>query len=200
MSLTNAQVKSIQNYSVAVYFGGVPLGVFDTSSTKISFKIGTEKVTSSRHGMSAIGMVNTGIEENTIEIKINSYNKFVNKTIFGNNLVDGATATVAGTPFTGAQLLRSYIGIAQELPLVLYPFFTDVAGLYGAAGVSYIDNVTNPLAILYPKAVAVEGLENIFSAENVEGSTIKFEGIYDYVNNYARIQDDGITTAGVYTP
>lgn len=200
MSYTASEIKSIKNMRCIAYYNNVFLGVFEKDAQKFIFKDALEKITADLHGESAIGYRQDGNDECSFECKILSYNKHIIKNVNPDTIKAGTTATALGTPYTGALKFGGEPQIMVEYPLVIYPVFIDETGIHGAAGTRYSDTIDNPLAILIPKAIVEGGLEKAFGASTTEGNTIKFHGVWDITQACMAIQDDGITSAGVYTP
>lgn len=198
-SYTNAQKGSIKNYQVIAYYNNVVLGAFAAGDHNFNFTYNTIESDSSLYGDTPIKIHETGIDV-TQTFNVTSYSKDVIKTCFDPIAqVSGGTATNSSSPFTGAIEAKANPGTINEAPLVIYPIFKDVEGIFGAAGTQYIDDTSNPLAILIPQAVATEGYELVFNSTARTEFTLTFRGVYDVVNDRMFIQDDGIATDGTYT-
>lgn len=200
-SYTAVQKGAIQNYQVMAYYNSVFLGIFTSGDHTFTHNENIEYSKASFTGSSNFKAHITGTET-SVTLTVAEYNKNTIKTVLTSiQAVSGGTATNAGSPFTGA--IEGVINPQSitERPLVLYPIFTDEAGIYGIAGTQYIDNTSNPLTILLPKAVCVGGFELAFNSETPTEFELTFQGMPDEANGLRPfLQSAGIDTDGTYTP
>lgn len=200
-SYTNTLKGSIQNYQVMAYYNNIFLGIFTTGDHTFTYTENIEFSKSSLTGSSNFKAHYTG-SETQMSFTVNSYNKDTIKNCLTSiQAVSGGTATNASSPFTGA--IESVINPQSitESPLVIYPIFTDETGIFGSAGTQYIDDTSNPLAILLPNAVCVEGFELAFNSESSTEYELIFQGMPNESNVLETfVQSTGIATDGTYTP
>lgn len=196
LNYTASQVNTVNNHSVQVYANNVDLGILTNDTFNLEVSQTQEKVESSGTGTGAIRYIYGGIDEAMFSCTIESFDKNVLKTIYTELIAEGSTATNAASPFVGALELRSNPNVATEIPLVIYPIWTDEA-----TTTSYVGDTSNLKAILFPKAVCTGSLNLSLSATEASTLELEFMAVVDTTNNNrAVIIDDGIATDGTYTP
>jgi hypothetical protein len=197
MSYTELQKNSITNFRYAMFVNGVNAGVLANEDVTFNFNPAYEKIGSALSGVGAIAQINTGIDECTLTVTVQNYNKEFMRTCFNNILFSGSTPTNITTPFTGALEGRSNPHRQSGYEVVLYPFATDENGNV----VANTETTAVKTAILMPEAVIASGLEMVFNPTTAFSYEIMFEGLADVVNDFRHfITDDGVDTDGSYAP
>jgi hypothetical protein len=195
MSYTELEKNTITNARYALFVNGVSAGVLANEDASFNFNPAYEKVGSALSGVGAIAQINTGIDECSLTVQVQNYNKEFMRNCFNNILFSGSTPTNITTPFTGALEGRSNPHRQAEYSVVLYPFVTDENGVI----VPDTATTTVKTAILMPKAVISSGLNMVFNPSTAFSYELMFEGMADVVNNLRHfITDDGIAPNGTY--
>ena len=193
---TVADVLSLNNYSVVAFYNGVLVGVLQQGEHKISFTPDTEMITSSLLGSTPINIIQKGAEVK-VTLALQGENKHRMKNIYSRQYTAsaGGVATADTTPDVGGIALKGNPMVLPSAALVLYPVTTN------SAGTATIDDVNNKNAWTFGKAVATNGFEFSYTTEDI----IKFELEFTILGDVTQDgllgnHDDGITSAGVYTP
>jgi hypothetical protein len=192
---TAAQLNSIQMFTCKLYVNGVEVGIIDQGDVKFStdFQIGT-------NGSQATGEGNmvsfTKGAMSTCEFTISTFNKDINLDLFEGMLVAGTTATAVSTPMVGTLQVSSIPRVLPENTFVLYPMWVD------RNGTAYKDDDQNPLAVKISRGVIASPFEMNGSTGDTYKLSLTLNCLADPTLDYNTpwIMDDGITTAGVYTP
>lgn len=194
---TQAQINAVLSAGCKAYYNNVELGVLAPDSITVTLTGNTEGFGSAMTGDGGhIGVVNDGAIA-TVTATLRNVDKYVLNAIAGYRFDEGSTATNSSTPFVGALIGISKPSLERGLPLVIYPAVYDNTG-----ATQFTDSTANKLTFLFPKAVVTSDIEIPFSTSNVTDIEIEFTCLVDATQNppsYLYI-DDGITTAGVYTP
>jgi len=195
---TQAQINAVLGAVPSkVFYNNIELGVLAPDSVTVTFNGNTEGFGSSMTGDGGhIGIISDGTTA-TVTATLRNFDKYVLNAIAGYRFDEGSTATNSSTPFVGALIGISQPSLERGAPLVIYPAVYD-----NNAAVQYTDSTANKLTFLFPKAVLTGDIEIPFSTSDVTDIELEFTCLVDPTQNPPRllIIDDGITSAGVYTP
>jgi len=196
ISYTQTQLDAISNYSAIVYYNGINVGVLQAGAFSYTIVKSMETYGSSATGENgAIGVINDGSHA-VVTLSMRGINKAVLRAISGYDLTSGATPTAILTPWVGAVIGVSNPSIENGLPLVLRPIATNRTG-----NTQLLDDVSNVLSFLFPRAVLTGDIEMPFSTSEVVDYDLEFTCLVDATQNPPAFMywDDGITSVGVYT-
>ena len=198
VAYTQAQLDAISNFSVVAYYNNINLGVLQPGAFTCTIVKSAESYGSSATGENGkIGIINDGSHA-TVTHSLKGINKHVLRSMSSYDMAVGAlTPTAVGTPWIGAVSGVSNPSIEGGLPLVIRPIAINRTG-----AISYLDDVSNALTLLFPKAVLTSDIEIPFSTSEVTDYDAEFTCLVDATQNPATFLfwDKGTTSAGVYTP
>jgi hypothetical protein len=193
-TITQAQLDSLLSFNTEVYFGGQLVGLFEPGEMKIKVPSNLEFKGTSQTGENGfVKAVFTGSAPEVDLSAMREYNKKKFLDIYNNIFKAGVTGSIVSAPNVGALISDALPRIVPSKALVIYPQTT-----IGAT--SYISDISNPFTILLPQAVASSDFELTFNSGDLVTTQVGFQGLYDASLGGYMVIDDGITTAGVYTP
>jgi hypothetical protein len=196
VAYTQAQIDAISNFSIVAYYNNINLGVLQPGALSVKIVKKVDPFGSSASGDNgAIGMINDGSHA-VATLSFRNINKHVLKALSGYDLTAGSTATNISTPWVGAVTGVSNPSIETGSPLVLRPIATN-----RNTNTALLDDVSNILTLLFPKAVLSSDIEIPFSTSEVTDYDLEFTCLNDATQNPSTFMywDDGITSSGTYT-
>jgi len=208
MAITPTQndIALITPVGWVMYYGNVNFGIIRPDGVTFNQSAPVEKESGGPDGNTAIAYNRAGFGEVSATVTLPSGLEqknlmlSLNPDIFSDGAGGQATSRADGA--AGSLYGQSYVGQATELPLVLYPIWTDTKGEFGVAGTQYIDNASNPFAKLYRKAVHNGELERVMGSSGaVENVEVTFLSVADYDNDgqILPIISSGIEPDGTFT-
>jgi len=194
---TQSQIDAISNFSVIAYYNNINLGVLPAGTVTVKTVKSMTGFGSSLTGDNGyIGVINDG-SYGVVTMELQNLSKHTLKALSGYDTQQGSTATNVSTPWVGANLGKSMPSIETGLPLVLRAITRN-----RNASTDLDDNASNPLSWLFPKAVLTSDLEIALASNEITKISLEFMCLNDPTQTIPSwyFWDDGITSAGIYTP